>query len=170
MTLGALLALQRQRERQADAAAQGPPLAWQRWKDQARGGGAGGVTDRSGGFSGSAGQYCSRGQKTSPLDGSRTARTCIPHLIRQAAPFWHGAFFEGVSQQGQSLAFAGCMDPWQSLMASAAAIHACADCASWSAICIAARADVTGVDVRDAAIRIARMTRRRRSERLPSSS
>jgi len=56
-------------------------------------------------------------------------------------------------------------------MASAAAIPACADCASWSAMCIAARADVTGVEVRDAAIRIARMTRRRRSETsLPQAS
>jgi hypothetical protein len=141
-----------------------------RWKDQARGGGAGGVTDQSGGFSGSAGQYCSISQKTSLLDGARIASTCIPHLIGQVAPSWHGAFLDGVSQQGQSLAFAVCMDPWQSLMASAAAISACADCASWSAMRIAAHANVIGVNVRDVAIKIARMTRKRYREGGPRAN
>jgi hypothetical protein len=41
------------------------------------------------------------------------------------------------------------------------------DCASWSAMRIAAHADVTGVTVRDVAIKIARMTRKRYREGVP---
>ena len=75
---------------------------------------------------------------------------------------------DGASQHPQGLDFAGAIIFSQSLMSAASlswpGAMTCAGCACRLAICMAAHAEMSGVNVRDAAIKIARMTRKRRRE------
>jgi len=128
----------------------------------------GGRSAQSGGSSGSAGQCCSAIKIYPPPEGTRIPSTCIPHLSKQAVASRHGAF-DGVSQHPQGLDFAGAIIFSQSLMAPAASSSwedaiACADRISWSAMWTAARADMSGVNVRDTANKTVRMARKRRRE------